>query len=215
MDFGLGTPPPSKKGRPLHFYHLLKPEAGNLIFLDDHPSEHVVTAILESYLPQKNLDTLLFETAEVLRLISLFQPRRQLGADLRKRLFCDSRFEGWCGIGHQSVVVVCGNRCQERIQGPLGRRAICRAAFRIGIHASTTRTITIPVRLNIVTVFIASPLFYCILMPLLAIQGQRDPESNRPKSRVLMSSVIGNQGGGGGGYVPAGGGGYALDGGGA
>jgi hypothetical protein len=96
-------------------YHLLKPETGNLIFLYDQPGEHVVTAILVNDLPQKNLDTLLLETAQVLRFISLFQPRRQLGADLCKRLFCDSRFQGRRGIGDQNVKVVCDNRRQERI----------------------------------------------------------------------------------------------------
>ena len=43
-------------------------------------------------------------------------------------------------------------------------------------------------------------------MPLLGIQAQRDPKI-KSKSRVLVSSVIGNQGGGGGGE-------YGLDGGG-
>jgi hypothetical protein len=97
----------------------LKPKAGDLIPLHDQPSEQVITAICESYLPHKSLDTLKLVTAAVLRLISLFQPSRQLGVDLRKRLSCDSCFERWCGIGDKRVIIVCDNRRQERIYDPL------------------------------------------------------------------------------------------------
>ena len=108
-------------------YHLLKPEAGNLIFLYDQPGEHVVPAILVNYLPQMNLDPLLLEAAQILQVISFFQPRRQLVADPGKRLSCDSRFQGWCGIDDQSIVIFFGNGCQECIHDLLGRRSIGRS----------------------------------------------------------------------------------------